>query len=95
MRPAQPVGVAALCAAFCHSSCWSGCENKICGSGLPGLVLRTRERLHQRAHVGHESRILAIEERLNVGQVRVQSEVRRGGKRQQRILRQRQIAAER
>src|SRR5205085_3824560 len=24
MRPAHPVCVAVLCAAFCHSSCWSG-----------------------------------------------------------------------
>src|ERR1700744_5648389 len=24
MRPAHPVCVAPLCAAFCHSSCWSG-----------------------------------------------------------------------
>src|SRR5271154_1440740 len=32
MRPAQPVWVAPLCAAFCHSNCWSGCENRFEGT---------------------------------------------------------------
>src|SRR5271155_2845893 len=32
MRPAQPVWVAPLCDAFCHSSCWSGCENRLEGT---------------------------------------------------------------
>src|SRR5271163_1192003 len=27
IRPAQPVPVPAIWVAFCHSSCWSGCEN--------------------------------------------------------------------
>ena len=31
MRPAQPVCVTVLCAAFCHSNCWSGCENRFDG----------------------------------------------------------------
>src|SRR5271168_3945920 len=32
IRPAQPVWVAPLCAAFCHSNCWSGCENRFEGT---------------------------------------------------------------
>src|SRR6266702_853114 len=37
MRPAQPVGVTPLCAAFCHSNCWSGWENRFVGSSVPAL----------------------------------------------------------
>ena len=31
MRPAQPVAVLPLALAFCHSCCWSGCENRLDG----------------------------------------------------------------
>ena len=36
MRPAHPVCVDPLCEAFCHSNCWSGCENKFVGTTTVG-----------------------------------------------------------
>ena len=35
MRPAQPVEVAPDCDAFCHSNCWSECENRLVGTVDP------------------------------------------------------------
>src|SRR6201995_1934610 len=35
MRPAHPVAVAPLAAAFCHSVCWSGWENRLEGAVPP------------------------------------------------------------
>ncbi|AXC15937.1 hypothetical protein ACPOL_6725 [Acidisarcina polymorpha] len=60
---------------------------------LRGQVLGAGQRLHQGADVGHDRGLSIIEERLNVGQIRIEGVVRQGRQRQQRVLGKRQGAA--
>ena len=74
IRPAQPVLVPPLWAAFCHSSCWSGWEKRLAGVGMPpGLILGRSQWLHQRAHIGDKRQVAAVEQRLGVGQAGMQA----------------------
>ena len=70
-------------------------REEIDGRSSTRQILGARERLDERADVGDKGRVIAVEEGLNIGQVRIEREVRRGRQREQSVLRQRQVAAER
>jgi hypothetical protein len=72
-----------------------GMRKQVRRSSLSGLILRASEGLNERADVGDERGVIAIEERLDVGKAGMQGEIWRRGERQQRILRQREVASER
>ena len=68
---------------------------EIGGRGLAGKILSAGKRLNECAHIGDESGVLVVEQRLNIGQVGIESELGRGCEREQRVLRQRKVAAQR
>ena len=68
---------------------------KIRGRSLASQVLGSGQRLDECADVGDEGSVPVIKQRLNFGQVWIECEVRGGSKRQQGILRQGQLTADR